>query len=58
MKFAPEIHAVNLRGTNKPIVTKGSKQAMRERLQGKLDYLNAGNYGTLVDAQSNEIGNL
>ena len=54
MRFAPEIHEVNLRGTKKPIIAskmaKSMGQAMRDRLQEKLNFLNAGQFGTLADA--------
>ncbi len=54
MRFAPEIHAINLRGTQHPIVTKSNKKA-----RGKNDYLNGPNYGTMADQANNPaMGNL
>ena len=53
MKFAPEIHGVNLKGSKKPIIVKGKNKARMNRLEQRLDYLNADQYGTLADMQNN-----
>ena len=42
MRFAPEIHEINHRGTKKPIKRAG--QGLRGRLEQKLDYLNSGQF--------------
>jgi len=55
MKFAPEIHEVNTRGSKKPIVSKGKNKARMQRLEQRLDYLNADQYETLVDMEGNGV---
>ena len=53
MIFTPEVHAINLRGTKKPIVSSTAKKigaALKNQLHEKLNFLNAGNFGTLADA--------
>ena len=59
MKFAPEIHEVNLRGTKNPIVaakTNKAALAMRQRMAEKMDFLNTGAFGTLADAHGGDPG--
>lgn len=66
MRFAPEIHEVNLKGTRQPIKCKMSRKVemgLRQRLQDKLNFLNAGQFGTLADGEgagedAGIIGNL
>ena len=55
MRFAPEIHEVNLRGTRHPIVAKATDKtalAMRRRMEDKM---NSGNFGNLADQHNGEI---
>ena len=51
MRFAPEIHEINYKGSKNPIAsqTKGKRAGLRNRLEEKLDYLNSGQFGTLAD---------
>lgn len=54
MRFAPEIHEVNLKGTRQPIKSKMARkveQGLRQRMQDKLNFLNGGNFGSLGDAE-------
>lgn len=61
MRFAPEIHEVNLRGTRHPIVAKATDKAslaMRRRMEEKM---NAGDYGNFADQHNGDpaiLGNL
>lgn len=49
MRFAPEIHEINTRGTKRPIVAQGPKRGPSARVHG--DFLNSGQIGTLADNQ-------
>lgn len=53
MKFAPEVHEVNLKGTKNPVVkpslSKKVGAGLRNRLQEKLNFMNQGNFNTLAD---------
>lgn len=54
MRFAPEIHEVNLKGTRQPIKSKMARKmevGLRQRMQDKLNFLNQGQFGTLADGE-------
>ena len=43
MRFAPEVHEVNIKGTKNPIKSTASRKmgnALRNRLQEKANYMN------------------
>ena len=51
MRFAPEIHEINTRGTKRPIVAQGTKRGgPSARVHG--EFLNNGQFGTLADSQA------
>lgn len=57
MRFAPEIHEVNLRGTKHPIVAKATDKgalAMRRRMEEKMNMMNSGNFGNLADQHNGD----
>lgn len=57
LRFRPEVHEVNVTGSKRPILSaRPSKRptGLRQRMQEKLEYLNAGINGTLAD--NPEIG--
>ena len=52
MRFAPEVHEINNKGTKNPIKSSMSKKVglgLRNRLQEKLGFLNEGQFNTLAD---------
>lgn len=55
MRFAPEVHEVNVNGTKKPIKSAMGKKVgtgLRNRLQEKLNFMNQeGQFNTLADQQ-------
>ena len=51
MRFAPEVHEIDLKGRRQPIKSKTSKRALRDRMNAKMDFLNQGQYQTLADGQ-------
>ena len=62
MRFAPEIHEVNLKGTRKPIKSKMARKVehgLRSRMQEKLNMLDEGHFGNMDEGEDpGMIGNL